>query len=89
MMNTAESEKLRRICDEVWRDRAGILADSGVLSGETALLRAATVEAMDDERDVRRALGPDREGLGATALQAPLTPTSRHRTISRTVNRTI
>ena len=39
-MNTAESEKLRRICDEVWRDRAGILADSGVLSGETALLRA-------------------------------------------------
>jgi uncharacterized membrane protein len=39
-----------------------------VLDEQLGLLRAATVEAMDDERDVGRALGPDREGLGATAL---------------------
>ena len=38
-----------------------------VLDEQLALLRAATVEAMDDERDVRRALTPDPEGLGASA----------------------
>jgi uncharacterized membrane protein len=38
-----------------------------VLDEQAALLRAATVEAMDDERDVRFALDPDREGLGAAA----------------------
>ena len=37
------------------------------LDEQAALLRAATVEAMDDERDIRFALDPDREGLGATA----------------------
>ena len=36
-----------------------------VLDEQAGLLRAATVEAMDDERDVRFALDPDREGLGA------------------------
>jgi uncharacterized membrane protein len=35
---------------------------------QLGLLRAATVEAMDDARDARRALDPDREGLGAAAL---------------------
>jgi uncharacterized membrane protein len=35
-----------------------------VLDEQLALLRAATTEALDDERDVRLALGPDREGLG-------------------------
>jgi uncharacterized membrane protein len=39
-----------------------------VLDEQLGLLRAATVEAMDDERDARRALDPDREGLGAAAL---------------------
>jgi uncharacterized membrane protein len=38
-----------------------------VLDEQLGLLRAATVAAMDDERDVRRALNPDREGLGASA----------------------
>ena len=39
-----------------------------VLNEQAALLRAATVEAMHDGRDIRFALDPDREGLGATAL---------------------
>jgi hypothetical protein len=39
-MITADSEKLGRICKAVWRDRAGILADGGALSGESVLLRA-------------------------------------------------
>ena len=38
-----------------------------VLDEQLASLRAATLEAMEDERDVRRALDPDREGLGAAA----------------------
>jgi uncharacterized membrane protein len=38
-----------------------------VLDEQAALLRAATVEAMFDARDVRFALDPDREGLGAAA----------------------
>ena len=38
-----------------------------VLDEQLQLLRAATVKAMDDERDVRLALDPDREGLGAAA----------------------
>jgi uncharacterized membrane protein len=38
-----------------------------VLDEQAELLRAATVEAMHDERDVRFALAPDREGLGAAA----------------------
>jgi hypothetical protein len=39
-MSTPASETLRQICDDVWRDRADILADCGVLSGETVLIRA-------------------------------------------------
>ena len=39
-MSTADSETLGRICSDVWRDRAGIIADCGALNGETALLRA-------------------------------------------------
>jgi uncharacterized membrane protein len=38
------------------------------LDEQLGLLRAATIEAMDDPRDARRALDPDREGLGAAAL---------------------
>jgi uncharacterized membrane protein len=39
------------------------------LDEQVSLLRAATGEAMYDERDVRFALDPDREGLGAAAPQ--------------------
>ena len=39
-----------------------------VLDDELDLLRAATSRAMDDERDVRLALHPDREGIGADEL---------------------
>jgi uncharacterized membrane protein len=35
-----------------------------VLDEQLALLRAATTEAIDDERDVRLALGRDRAGVG-------------------------
>ena len=38
-----------------------------VLDEQARLLRAATVEAMHDERDIRFALDPDREGLGTAA----------------------
>jgi uncharacterized membrane protein len=38
-----------------------------VLDEQDALLRAATVEALHDPRDIRFALEPDREGLGAAA----------------------
>jgi uncharacterized membrane protein len=38
-----------------------------VLDEQAGLLRAATGEAMYDERDVRSALDPDRKGLGAAA----------------------
>jgi uncharacterized membrane protein len=38
-----------------------------VLDEQLGLLRHATIEAMADERDIRRALDPDREGLGAAA----------------------
>ena len=38
-----------------------------VLDEQLELLRAATTEAMDQPRDARRALDPDREGLGAAA----------------------
>ena len=36
-----------------------------VLDEQLELLRAATTEALNDERDVRLALDPDGEGLGA------------------------
>jgi hypothetical protein len=39
-----------------------------VLDEQLELLRAATIHAMDDERDIRRALDADREGLGTAAV---------------------
>ena len=39
-----------------------------VLDEQLELLRTATLHAMEDERDVRRALDADREGLGAAAV---------------------
>jgi hypothetical protein len=40
MMDVVTSEKVRQICDGVWRDRATILTGRGFLSGEAALVRA-------------------------------------------------
>lgn len=39
-MNIINSESIKQICDGVWRDRAGIVAMRGILSGEAALARA-------------------------------------------------
>jgi hypothetical protein len=39
-MSTVDSEEIKRICDGVWQDRAGILAARGLLSGEAALTQA-------------------------------------------------
>lgn len=34
------SDKFRRVCDQVWRDREAILTRRGCLTGEAALMRA-------------------------------------------------
>lgn len=34
-------EKIKQVCDGVWRDRASLLTARGVLSGEDALVGAA------------------------------------------------
>jgi hypothetical protein len=39
-MSLIGPEKIRRICDGVWHDRAAILTPRGVLSGEDALVGA-------------------------------------------------
>ena len=39
-MSRIDSEKIRQICDGVWRDRAAILAGRGILSNEATLARA-------------------------------------------------
>ncbi|HYG79016.1 MAG TPA: hypothetical protein VD861_01435 [Pyrinomonadaceae bacterium] len=39
-MSTISEEKLGQICDDVWRDRAAILARCGLLNDEDALARA-------------------------------------------------
>ncbi len=40
MINALTLEKMRRICDGVWRDRALILERRGAMSGEDALVGA-------------------------------------------------
>ena len=40
VMATIDSQKFGQICDGVWRDRAAILTKRGIVSGETALVRA-------------------------------------------------
>lgn len=40
-MNTIGPEKIKQICDGVWRDRASLLTARDVLSGEDALVGAA------------------------------------------------
>ena len=40
-MGVITPEKIRQICEGVWRDRAAILTMRGVLSGEDALVAAA------------------------------------------------
>ncbi|MBD0372868.1 MAG: hypothetical protein ICV60_18635 [Pyrinomonadaceae bacterium] len=40
-MNAAvASDKFRRVCDQVWRDREALLTRRGCLTGEAALMRA-------------------------------------------------
>jgi uncharacterized membrane protein len=45
--------------------RVALPERTDVLDEQLGLLRAATIQAMDDERDVRLALDPDGEGFGA------------------------
>jgi hypothetical protein len=40
-MSVLGSEKMKQICEGVWRDRANILSGRGVFSGEEALVGAA------------------------------------------------
>jgi hypothetical protein len=49
-----------------------------ILDYQLELLAVATATAMDDERDVKMALGGDHEGIGAAAQQQrPLAPRAR------------
>ena len=41
MPTEVTAEKIRQVCDGVWRDRAAILGTRGVTSGEEALVGAA------------------------------------------------
>jgi hypothetical protein len=40
-MSILAPERIKQICDGVWRDRAAILGGRGVLSGEDSLVGAA------------------------------------------------
>ena len=60
----AASIDLRRV---VLPERIEVIDEQVELLRAATVEGAATVEAMDDERDVRFALDPDREGLGAAA----------------------
>lgn len=40
-MSAIASEKIKHICEGVWRDRTAILGGSGIVSGEDALVGAA------------------------------------------------
>lgn len=39
-MGGMNAEQFGRICDDVWRDRAGIISRRGLLTDEAALIRA-------------------------------------------------
>ena len=39
-MSIIATERFKRVCDQVWRDREAILTRRGGLSGEAALMRA-------------------------------------------------
>ncbi len=39
-MSAINPKEFKRLCDEVWNDRATILTGRGILSGEAALIRA-------------------------------------------------
>ena len=41
MRSNITTEKIRQVCDGVWRDRASILETKGATSGEEALVGAA------------------------------------------------
>jgi len=65
-MSTLSAEKFGQLCDDVWRDRAGILSRRGVLSDEDALVRAVYWR-------IRKAGGePDRNIASHSTLLAEL-----------------
>ena len=71
MAGAGSPQVSRRLVDALMDLRCVALPERiEVLDEQRALLGAATVEAMDDERDARRALDPDREGLGAATPEA-------------------
>lgn len=41
MLTEVTADKIKQVCDDVWRDRAVILGARGVTSGEEALVGAA------------------------------------------------
>jgi uncharacterized membrane protein len=68
MAGAGSPQVSRRLIDALTDLRRVALAERiDVLDEQATLLRAATGEAMHDERDARFALDPDREGLGAAA----------------------
>lgn len=68
MAGAGSPQVARRLVDALMDLRRVALQDRiPVLDEQATLLRAATVQAMHDGRDVRFALDPDREGSGAGA----------------------
>jgi hypothetical protein len=39
-MDVMDAQRVREICEAVWRDRVAIVTGRGILSGEDALVRA-------------------------------------------------
>jgi uncharacterized membrane protein len=68
MAGAGSPQVSRRLVDALIDLRRVALPERiAVLDMQLSLLRTATVEAMHDERDIRFALQPDREGMGAAA----------------------
>src|SRR4030095_16279119 len=59
------ADRFRDICNGVWNDRAGVLADRGSLSGESALMRAVYWRLCKNGAGYKKA---DSYSLAQTAL---------------------
>jgi len=59
------ANQFRNICDGVWNDRSGVLADRGSLSGESALMRAVYWRLCKNSAGYKKA---DSYSLAQTAL---------------------
>ena len=64
-MGAITANQFRNICDGVWNDRAGVLADRGSLSGESALMRAVYWRLCKNGAGYKKA---DSYSLAQTAL---------------------